>query len=50
MQIRERHRAGERALVLAALDATRWNKAQAAERLGISRRGLFYKLKAHGIG
>lgn len=36
----------ERTVLLAALEKTRWNKTQAAELLGMSRRGLLYKLKA----
>jgi len=48
--VRGRRRAAEREVILAALEACRWNKTQAAERLGISRRGLLYKVKDYGIG
>lgn len=47
--VRERIRAVERDAILTALEACRWNKTRAAERLGISRRGLQYKVKAYGI-
>jgi two-component system response regulator AtoC len=39
----------ERRLILHALDETRDNKAEAARRLGISERNLWYKLKKHGL-
>jgi two-component system response regulator AtoC len=39
----------ERHLILRALDATHDNKAEAARRLGISERNLWYKLKKHGL-
>jgi len=39
----------ERRLLLRALDETRDNKAEAARRLGISERNLWYKLKKHGL-
>jgi len=35
--------------ILEALDATRWNRTKAAERLGISFRSLRYRLKKLGI-
>ncbi len=35
--------------ILAALEATRWNRTKAAERLGISFRSLRYRLKKLGI-
>ena len=47
--VRERLRAVERDAILTVLDACRWNKTQAAERLGISRRGLLYKVREYGI-
>jgi DNA-binding NtrC family response regulator len=50
VSVRGRRRAAEREVILAALEACRWNKTQAAERLGISRRGLLYKVKEYGIG
>lgn len=40
---------GEKEVLLNALEKCRWNKTQAAELLGVSRRGLLYKLKAFGI-
>jgi DNA-binding NtrC family response regulator len=39
----------ERRVILRALDATHDNKAEAARRLGISERNLWYKLKKHGL-
>jgi two-component system response regulator AtoC len=39
----------ERRLILRALDATGDNKAEAARRLGISERNLWYKLKKYGL-
>ena len=39
----------ERGLILRALDDTGDNKAEAARRLGISERNLWYKLKKHGL-
>ncbi len=47
--VRERRRAAEKAAIVDALEACRWNKTQAAARLGISRRGLLYKIKEYGI-
>jgi DNA-binding NtrC family response regulator len=47
--VRERRRAAERNEIVSALEACRWNKTQAAARLGISRRGLLYKIKDYGI-
>ena len=41
--------AAERARILAALEATRWNRTRAAERLGISFRSLRYRLKKLGL-
>jgi DNA-binding NtrC family response regulator len=32
-----------------ALEATRWNRKQAARLLNISYRGLLYKIRQHGI-
>jgi DNA-binding NtrC family response regulator len=48
--VRGRRTAAEREVILAALEACRWNKTMAAERLGISRRGLLYKVKDYQIG
>ena len=39
----------ERRLILRALDASGDNKAEAARRLGISERNLWYKLKKYGL-
>jgi two-component system response regulator AtoC len=39
----------ERRLLLQALDQTGDNKAQAARRLGVSERTLWYKLRKHGL-
>jgi two-component system response regulator AtoC len=39
----------ERRAILRALDLTHDNKAEAARRLGISERNLWYKLKKHGL-
>jgi DNA-binding NtrC family response regulator len=39
----------ERRAILHALDETNDNKAEAARRLGISERNLWYKLKKHGL-
>jgi DNA-binding NtrC family response regulator len=48
--VRGRRRTAERGAILEALEACRWNKTRTAERLGISRRGLLYKIKEYGIG
>jgi DNA-binding NtrC family response regulator len=47
--VRDRRRQAEREVILAALESSRWNKTQAAASLGISRRGLLYKIKEYGI-
>lgn len=39
----------ERRLITQALDATRWNRTAAAEKLGLSFRALRYRLKKLGI-
>jgi len=39
----------EKASIVGALEASRWNKTNAAKALGISRRSLLYKVKAYGI-
>jgi transcriptional regulator with PAS, ATPase and Fis domain len=36
-------------MILGMLDETKDNKAEAARRLGISERNLWYKLKKHGL-
>jgi transcriptional regulator of acetoin/glycerol metabolism len=40
----------ERQALVEALQATAGNRQQAAERLGISRAGLYAKLALHGLG
>ena len=47
--IKERKQIVEREEILKALELNRWNKTKAAESLGISRRGLLYKIKEYGI-
>ncbi len=49
VSVRGRRRNAEREAIVEALEACRWNKTRAAERLGISRRGLLYKIKEYGI-
>jgi DNA-binding NtrC family response regulator len=39
----------ERRVILRALSETGDNKAEAARRLGVSERNLWYKLKKHGL-
>jgi DNA-binding NtrC family response regulator len=39
----------EKASIVSALEANRWNKTNTAKALGISRRSLLYKVKAYGI-
>jgi DNA-binding NtrC family response regulator len=41
--------ARERQAILAALDATRWNKQAAARLLGLHRPTLYAKMRKHGI-
>jgi transcriptional regulator with GAF, ATPase, and Fis domain len=43
-------RAAERAAILAVLARVRWNRGRAARLLGISSRGLLYKLAELGLG
>ncbi len=40
----------ERAIIVSALDETRWNRTAAAKKLGISFRALRYRLSKLGIG
>ena len=40
----------ERLCIEAALDLTRDNRASAAELLGLSRQGLYAKLRRYGLG
>ena len=47
--IRERKQGVEREEILKALELCRWNKTQAAQHLGVSRRGLLYKIKEYVI-
>ena len=39
----------ERAAIVAALDACGGNQTRAAQRLGLSRRALIYKLEKYGL-
>jgi two-component system response regulator HydG len=39
----------EREFILMTLSATQGNKKDAAQKLGISRRALYDKLKKHGL-
>jgi transcriptional regulator of acetoin/glycerol metabolism len=48
-RLRDARRRSEREALLAALDASGWNVAQAAERLGVSRMTLYRRLRGHGI-
>jgi DNA-binding NtrC family response regulator len=41
--------AADRDATRAALEATGWNQTHAASRLGISRRGLIYKMRRYGL-
>jgi len=50
VRLAESMKAFERGCLLTALDATDGVKSKAALRLGISRKTLWEKLKAHGIG
>jgi len=43
------HEADERARIIAALEAHRWNRSKAADALGIPRRSFYRKLEAYGI-
>lgn len=45
----ERLRTAEREALEAALRRARGSRSEAARRLGVSRRTLYYKLEAHGI-
>ena len=40
----------EREAILAAMEACGWNQTHAAQRLGLSRRALIYKLEKHAQG
>ncbi len=39
----------ERGAILAALEAAGWNQSRAAQDLGVSRRGLIYKMERYGL-
>lgn len=41
--------AQEVSLIVQALDASRWNRSEAARRLGVTRDVLRYRMKKHGI-
>ncbi len=47
--IKEKKQAMEREEILKALEQNRWNKTLTAEKLGMSRRSLLYKIKDFGI-
>jgi len=47
--LRQYRRDQERAMVVEALEATRWNVSAASRRLGLSRVGLSKKIKALGL-
>ena len=47
--MKDRRQSVEREEIVKALEISRWNKTRAAEHLGISRRGLLYKIKEYGI-
>jgi two-component system, NtrC family, response regulator AtoC len=49
IKLRQYRRDQERAMVVEALEATRWNVSAAARRLGLSRVGLSKKIKALGL-
>jgi serine/threonine-protein kinase PknK len=43
------HKAAERERILSALTASNWNRAQAAQRLGVPRRTFYRRLKEYGL-
>jgi len=47
--VREQIADVERAAIVAAMEASGWNQTHAAQRLGLSRRALIYKLEKHGL-
>jgi len=49
LDVREQLADVERAAIVAALEATGNNQTRAAERLGLSRRALIYKLEKYGL-
>lgn len=48
-RLAEQSRQAESRLLLEALDATRWNRRQAAARLNLEYRAFLYKLQKYGI-
>ena len=48
--LRDAVEASERQAIAAALQATSGNRREAARRLGVSVRTLFYKMERHGLG
>jgi transcriptional regulator with GAF, ATPase, and Fis domain len=48
-EIRDQLADVERDAIVAAMEATGWNQTHAAQRLGLSRRALIYKLEKHGL-
>lgn len=43
------HRAQERAAILAALNATGWNRAEVSRRLGIPSKTLWRRMREYGL-
>jgi DNA-binding NtrC family response regulator len=48
-RLAEQSRMAESKLLLEALEATRWNRRQAAARLNLEYRAFLYKLQKYGI-
>jgi DNA-binding NtrC family response regulator len=48
-RLAEQSRQAESKLLLEALEATRWNRRQAAVRLNLEYRAFLYKLQKYGI-
>jgi transcriptional regulator of acetoin/glycerol metabolism len=44
-----RHRANEKTRILQALEASNWNRVQAARLSGIPRRTFYRRLREYGI-
>lgn len=49
-QLDDERRRNETSAIVGALEATRWNRRQAAERLGIDYKALLYRMKKLGLG
>jgi DNA-binding NtrC family response regulator len=49
LSLAEQRAQSEKQAILLALEACRWNRTHSAEKLGMSRRNLLYKMKAYGI-